>query len=58
MFIVFDWNKTEAFGPFDTKAAAEDWLAKQGILLGQYEDQEVSIMELQDDDATLKEVTV
>ena len=46
MWIVFDWAKTKAFGPFDNKEAAQDWLAKQGILLGQYEDQEVGLMEL------------
>ena len=46
MFIVFDWNKTKAFGPFETQDQAEDWLASLGIGLGSYEDQEVSVMKL------------
>lgn len=44
--IVFDWAKTQAYGPFPSMSAAEDWLAAQQILLGQYEDNEVSIMSL------------
>lgn len=46
MWIVVDYNKTKCFGPFQTKDEAEEWLAKQGIPLGQYEDQEVGVTEL------------
>ena len=46
MWIVVDWNNTKHFGPFQTEDEAEEWLAKQGIMLGQYEDQEVSVTRL------------
>lgn len=44
--IVFDWAKTQAYGPFPSLSAAEDWLAAQQILIGQYEDNDVSIVPL------------
>lgn len=46
MWIVTDWHKTKFFGPFNSKNDAEEWLAKQGVMLGQYESQEVSVNEL------------
>lgn len=45
-WIVIDWHHTEVFGPFFTKDEAEDWLAKQGIHIGEYADQEVSVTQL------------
>lgn len=44
--IVFDWANTQAYGPFPSRSAAEDWLAAQNILLGQYKDNQVSIIPL------------
>ena len=46
MFAVHDSNKERIYGPFNTKEEAEEWLAKQGIYVGQYEMQEVSILPL------------
>ena len=46
MFIVFDWHDTKAYGPFETKDGAENWLAGQGIFIGQYDDNEVTINSL------------
>lgn len=46
MWIVFDWHCTIAYGPFNTKEEGEEWLAKQNIHPEQYEEQEVSILQL------------
>ena len=56
MFVVVDWHKTKLYGPFETKEAAEDWLAEQGILDGQYEDQEVSICALRPQTEKLEDI--
>jgi hypothetical protein len=43
VWVVIDHYNDVPYGPFDTKEAAEDWLANQGIPLGQYMDQDVSV---------------
>jgi hypothetical protein len=47
MFVVMDWYRTQIYGPFLSRDAAEEWLARQEIYLDQYYSREVSVMELQ-----------
>lgn len=56
MWIVVDWHDTRFFGPFNSEGEAENWLAGQNILIGQYEDNEVSINKLEGLSARLHEI--
>ena len=46
-WIVFDDENYRPYGPFETKAQAEEWLASQDIR-EPYGNQEVSLLELKD----------
>ena len=56
MFVVIDTCHSECFGPFDSSETAAEWLAKQGIYDGQYDDQEVRISEVLPSSASLKDI--
>lgn len=56
LHVVVDWNQTKVYGPFDSKGSAEEWLAKQNIYVGQYDEQEVSILPLLDKSQQLETI--
>ena len=56
MWIVFDDSNYKPYGPFINQHDAEEWLAKQGIYIDQYSENEVSVMKMKPITETLPSV--